>query len=133
KQSTDIQIPGRNLDLHVTRTYTSTDTVGGSLGPGWTWNYVAELHEDHTCNCVNVRTPDGSSQLFHTTDWQTFTPEKGYHTKLTALARQVSGTTNYVLEYEFTDKSGTRFHFSTWSVPPPDADPVKCPPLYKLD
>ncbi len=92
KQATDINIPGRNLDLHVTRTYTSADpSTVGPLGPGWTWNYAASLQESRACNCVNVRTADGTSQLFHTTDnWQTFTPEKGYHTRLNAVSRVVS-------------------------------------------
>ena len=107
----DLRISGRNLDLHVTRSYASGAT-GGALGFGWSWNYASGLYENRECRCVSVATADGTSQLFHTADWQTFTPEKGYHTKLTALAFSGSGATRRVLTYEFKDKSGTIHRFS---------------------
>src|SRR5262249_51067236 len=72
------------------------------MGAGWSWNYGSTITASD-CGLVNVSTPDGSGQVFRTTDGgQTFTPQRGYHTRLNRLS---DGS------YEFIEKSGNRYYF----------------------
>jgi RHS repeat-associated protein len=131
RQAVDLRIPGRNLDLHVTRSYSSNATdPSSSFGTGWTWNYAAGLVERRGCNCVYVTTPDGTSVRFLTLDWHTFTAEKGYHSRLVPTNTLSTG---YIREYDFIDKSGTRYHFKDVSNNPDTTDPAKCPPKFRLE
>jgi hypothetical protein len=103
QQSGDLAVPGRHLGLDVTRTYSSAGVSSeGVMGAGWAFNYASNLTPGD-CGLVNVSTADGSSQVFRTTDGgTTFTPQKGYHTRLVKLP---DGS------YDFVDKAGTRHHF----------------------
>jgi hypothetical protein len=103
QQSGDLAVPGRHLGLDVTRTYSSAGgSSEGVMGAGWAFNYASSLVVGD-CGLVNVSTADGSSQVFRTIDGgNTFTPQKGYHTRLAKLA---DGS------YDFVDKAGTRHHF----------------------
>src|SRR5204863_578131 len=103
QQATDLKLAGRHLGLEVTRTYSSSgNSAQGALGAGWAWNYASSLGEAE-CGLVHVSTADGSSQVFRSTDnGQTFTPQPGYHTRLT---KNPDGS------YDFFDKSHTRHHF----------------------
>ena len=109
QQSTDFKVPGRHLGLEVTRTYSSAGwSSQGPLGGGWSLNYAAGLFVDGGCGLATVVTPDGGSQVFQSDNGLlSFTPQKGYHTR---LERQ--GTV-----YRFTDKAGNVHHFES-----PDAD-----------
>src|SRR6185503_14919558 len=72
------------------------------VGAGWAMNYTSVLVQGG-CGLVTVTTADGSSQVFRTTDdGHTFTPQKGYHTRLVR---------NADLSYDFIDKAGQRHHF----------------------
>jgi hypothetical protein len=71
------------------------------MGAGWSFNYESQLTPT-SCGLWVVQTADGSSQSFRTTDeGQTFSPQKGYHTK---LLRSGDG-------WDFIDKSGTKHRF----------------------
>jgi RHS repeat-associated protein len=109
QQSTDLKVPGRHLGLELTRTYSSAGwSSDGPLGGGWSLNYAGRLFEDGSCGLVTVVTPDGGSQVFQSDDGLvTFTPQKGYHTRLERDGRT----------YRFIDKAGNVHHFES-----PDAD-----------
>ena len=109
QQSTDFKVPGRHLGLEVTRTYSSAGwSSQGPLGGGWSLNYGAGLFVDGGCGLATVVTPDGGSQVFQSNDGLvSFTPQKGYHTRL-----ERDGSV-----YRFTDKAGNVHHFES-----PDAD-----------
>ena len=109
QQSTDFKVPGRHLGLEVTRTYSSAGwSSAGPLGGGWSFGYAAGLFLDGECGLASVVTADGTSQVFSSTDGlQTFTPQKGYHAKLSR-----SGTA-----FVFTDKAGNEHHYES-----PDSD-----------
>jgi hypothetical protein len=109
QQSTDLKVPGRHLGLEVTRTYSSEGfSSAGPLGGGWSFNYAAGLFVDGGCGLAAVVTADGSSQVFQSNDGLvSFTPQKGYHTK---LEREGS-------VYRFTDKAGNVHHYES-----PDSD-----------
>ena len=109
QQSTDFKVPGRHLGLEVTRTYSSAGwSSAGPLGGGWSLNYGAGLFLDGGCGLATVVTADGSSQVFQSDNGlMSFTPQKGYHTRLTR-----SGTA-----FVFTDKAGNQHHYES-----PDAD-----------
>ncbi|MGE0454278.1 MAG: RHS repeat-associated core domain-containing protein [Vicinamibacteria bacterium] len=101
RQATDVKLPGRHLGLEITRTYSSAGRgEGGVIGAGWSWNYDSWLSKGE-CGLYTVSTADGSSQTFRSSDGQTFTPQKGYHTR---LERDGPGLL-------FTDKSGTKHRF----------------------
>ena len=97
RQSTDLKVPGRHLGLEVTRSYSSAAKgAEGLMGAGWSFNYESQLTPT-ACGVWVVQTADGSSQSFRTTDGGlTFTPQKGYHTR---LVRSGDG-------WDFIDKSG---------------------------
>lgn len=105
-QATDLQVPGRHLGLELTRTYSSAGSSReGLVGAGWSFGYHSRLYEDTTCGLATVVTADGSSQVFQSNDsLQTFTPQKGYHTRL-----EREGIDAYV----FIDKAGNRHRFDT--------------------
>jgi RHS repeat-associated protein len=105
QQSTDLKVPGRHLGLELTRTYSSAGSNDeGPLGGGWSLNYAGRLFEDGRCGLVSVVTPDGGSQVFHSSDGlTTFTPQKGYHTRLEREGRV----------YRFVDKAGNVHHFES--------------------
>ena len=109
QQSTDLKVPGRHLGLELTRTYSSAGwSSDGPLGGGWSLNYAGRLFEDGNCGLVTVVTPDGGSQVFQSDNGLvTFTPQKGYHTRLERDGRT----------YRFIDKAGNVHHFES-----PDAD-----------
>ena len=109
QQSTDFKVPGRHLGLELTRTYSSAGWGSqGPLGGGWSLNLDSRLYEEPTCGLVTVVTADGSSQVFRSTDGLlSFTPQKGYHTRL-----EHDGTI-----YRFTDKAGNVHRFEQ---PAPD-------------
>jgi YD repeat-containing protein len=69
------------------------------------------LFEDGSCGLVALVTPDGGSQVFQ---WDnglvSFTPQKGYHTRL-----ERDGCV-----YRFVDKSGNVHHFES---PDPEGRP----------
>jgi YD repeat-containing protein len=104
RQSTDVKIQGRHLGLEVTRTYSSaSQSEDDVMGAGWNWNYASAV-TPMSCGLVNVGTAEGISQVFRTTDGgATFTPQKGYHTKLEKLTPGEG--------YRFTDKHGLRHYF----------------------
>ena len=104
RQATDLKIQGRHLGLEVTRTYSSASKgEDGTLGAGWGWNYSSGLWPTG-CGLYSVSTADGSSQVFRTIDGgQTFTPQRGYHTKLVKLPKDDG--------FEFTDKAGVKHYF----------------------
>jgi RHS repeat-associated protein len=103
RSSTDLALPGRHLGLEVSRTYSSFgSSSAGPMGAGWSWTYGAGLFVSD-CGLVNVVTPSGESQVFRTTDNHvTYTPQKGYHTRLVR---------NNDLSYDYFDKTGVRHHF----------------------
>ena len=105
QQSADLKVPGRHLGLEVTRTYSSAGwSSQGPLGGGWSLNYGAGLFVDGDCGLANVVTPDGGSQVFQSNDGlMTFTPQKGYHTRLDRDGNV----------YRFTDKAGNVHHFES--------------------
>ena len=105
QQSTDFKVPGRHLGLELTRTYSSAGwSSQGPLGGGWSLNYASRLYEDGDCGLVTVVTADGSSQVFRSTDGLlSFTPQKGYHTRL-----EHDGTI-----YRFIDKAGNVHRFES--------------------
>ena len=109
QQSTDFKLPGRHFGLELTRTYSSAgSSSAGPLGGGWSLNYTSRLFTDGGCGLVTVVTADGSSQVFRSTDGLvSFTPQKGYHTRL-----ERDGSV-----YSFIDKAGNVHHFES-----PDAD-----------
>ncbi|MGD8895882.1 MAG: transglutaminase domain-containing protein, partial [Acidobacteriota bacterium] len=107
-QATDLQVPGRHLGLEMTRTYSSAGSSSeGPLGGGWSFGYASRLFEDGQCGLATVVTADGSSQVFQTSDFVDFTPQKGYHTR---LDRESPNT------YVFTDKAGNVHHFDRPSL-----------------
>ena len=112
QQSTDLKVPGRHLGLELTRTYSSAGwSSDGPLGGGWSLNYAGRLFEDGNCGLVTVVTPDGGSQVFQSDNGLvTFTPQKGYHTRLERDGRT----------YRFIDKAGNVHHFES---PDPDGRP----------
>jgi RHS repeat-associated protein len=103
---TDIKMRGRNIGLEVTRTYSSTSKKRhGLLGGNWEWNLASRVIPS-TC-ATTVITMDGSSQQFQSSDGgRTFTPQKGYHTKLELKDGK----------YIFTDKAGVEHHFKTFAT-----------------
>jgi YD repeat-containing protein len=105
QQSTDLKVPGRHLGLEITRTYSSSgSSSAGPLGGGWALNYASGLFEDGECGLVTVVTPDGGSQVFQSDNGLlTFTPQKGYHTRL-----ERDGSV-----YNFIDKAGNVHHFES--------------------
>jgi RHS repeat-associated protein len=105
QQSTDLKVPGRHLGLEVTRTYSSAGwSSQGPLGGGWSLNYGSGLFVDGGCGLATVVTPDGGSQVFRSTNGLvSFTPQKGYHTRL-----EREGNV-----YLFTDKAGNVHHFES--------------------
>ena len=105
QQSADFKVPGRHLGLEVTRTYSSAGwSSQGPLGGGWSLNYAAGLFVDGGCGLATVVTPDGGSQVFQSDDGlMSFTPQKGYHTRL-----EHDGNV-----YRFTDKAGNVHHFES--------------------
>ena len=103
QQSTDFKVPGRHLGLELTRTYSSAGWGSqGPLGGGWSLSLDSRLYEEPTCGLVTVVTADGSSQVFRSTNGLlSFTPQKGYHTRL-----EHDGTI-----YRFIDKAGNVHRF----------------------
>jgi RHS repeat-associated protein len=69
-QVTDLQLPGIGVPFAWTRSYTSSDTTSGRLGPGWTDSYAASLaiqpngdvilHGDEGQQVYYTLQPDGS-------------------------------------------------------------------------
>src|SRR5205823_14240859 len=61
QQATDIKVPGRNLGLEVSRTYSSasksTDDV---MGAGWAFNGESRLLLNSGCQSATVIPADGS-------------------------------------------------------------------------
>ena len=86
RQATDVRVEGRHLGLEVTRTYSSAARAeDGVMGAGWAWNYDSAVTPSG-CGLYNVSTADGSGQVFRSTDGgHTFTPQRGYHSKLNRL------------------------------------------------
>ena len=103
QQATDFKVPGRHLGLELTRTYSSAGWGSqGPLGGGWSLSLDSRLYEEPTCGLVTVVTADGSSQVFRSTNGLlSFTPQKGYHTRL-----EHDGTI-----YRFIDKAGNVHRF----------------------
>ncbi len=102
RQATDIKVPGRNLGLELTRTYSSASKSADDLaGAGWSVNDASRLFLNSTCHTATVVPADGSSQVFSEIAGE-YRPQKGYHSQLRA-----DGAGGYV----FTDKSGTEHSF----------------------
>lgn len=103
RQSTDLELQGRHLELSVVRTYSSSGlALSGSMGVRWAFNYEARLTPFEGCGLYAVTTADGSTQAFRALGGG-FVPQRGYHTRLQRLP---DGS------FEFTDKSATRHHFA---------------------
>ncbi len=104
QQSTDIKIPGRHLELELTRTYSSASRrMRGLAGAGWTASLLGGLFARPTCGLYAVVTADGSAQTFQSTDGRHFTRHRGYHT---SLARDPDGV------FVFQDKAGLRYRYA---------------------
>ena len=108
QQSTDFKVPGRHLGLEVDPHLLERrlEQPGAARG-----RLVAQLRRaasscDGGCGLATVVTPDGGGQVFQSSDGLvTFTPQKGYHTRLDR-----DGTTSTA--------SPTRPATSTTSSPP---------------
>ena len=100
--ATDIKIPGRHVGLEVTRTYSSAARgMKGAAGAGWSFNYASRLIPHEDCGLYVVIASDGSSQVFRG-GGETFTPQRGYHTR---LRRNSDGSFDFIL------KGGMKYHF----------------------
>jgi YD repeat-containing protein len=109
-QSTDIKLEGRHLALELSRTYSSAGPFARSpLGAGWSHSYDMQLAAVPACGLWVVRTADGGSQAFRSEDdGRTFSPQRGYHTR---LLRAEGGA------FEFVDKAGNRHRFRETAWP----------------
>src|SRR5262249_40120772 len=102
QQATDIKVPGRNLGLEVSRTYSSASkSTDDAMGAGWAFNGESRLLLNSGCQTATVIPADGSAQVF-TKVGNAFQPQKVYHSQLRA---DPSGG------YVFTDKPGTEHYF----------------------
>ncbi len=67
QQATDIKIPGRNLGLEVSRTYSSASkSTDDAMGAGWAFNGESRLLLNSGCQTATVIPADGSAQVFTT-------------------------------------------------------------------
>ena len=109
----DLQIPTRGFPLSIKRTYSSSRTVDGLLGRGWTSNLVSRLHysvylyqaPSTYLKQATILMPDGASYKFtENPDGVTYTPSSGNHD---VLIKNGDGT--FDLTPEFTR---SKYHFS---------------------
>ncbi|WP_017973817.1 DUF6531 domain-containing protein [Actinopolyspora halophila] len=61
---TDLTLPGFGETFAAERTYVSSDTRGGALGPGWNWSYDMRLSPLPNEPRVILRAEDGSEATF---------------------------------------------------------------------
>ena len=100
---TDVAIAGRGQAPTFTRSYNSTDTRLGPLGPGWTHSYYARLREpgDGSGDLLFVR-PDGNTDRFTRNNDETFSPSPATYATLVR---------NADLSYTVTEQSQLRWTF----------------------
>ncbi len=102
--ATDLRLAGPGVPFHWTRSYNSTDTTVGGLGPGWTHPFAAKLTVDPSTGDVDYRA--GSGQQTHFTKISTTSKyrAKGFDGTLTKLG---DGS------YQMTTRDRRTFLFDT--------------------
>lgn len=97
---TDLSLASTGVPFEWTRTYTSSDTVSGRLGPAWTDTYQASLEVQANGDMV-AKGDEGQRLLFTAEGGGTFAAAPGGHATLTAVAGGHELTTNDQLVYRF--------------------------------
>lgn len=97
----DLAIPGRLLDLSLTRSYTSADPSVGPLGAGWTHSFNSSVLENGAL--VEVRRGDGRRDAFTRGPDGTYAPPPNVFDVLTKNADS---------SFTLTLKDQTRFEFA---------------------
>lgn len=82
---TDARLAGRGISFAFTRSYSSTDTQDGRLGPGWTFPYQAAVSV-YLNGDVAVRAEDGQQGTFVRQPDGSFAAPPGVTSTLTAAA-----------------------------------------------
>lgn len=98
----DLSIPGRLLDLSLSRSYNSADLASGPLGPGWTHSFNWSLVENGAL--VELRRGDGRRDQFARNPDTTYSSSPNVFDVLTK-----NGDSTFTL----TLKNQTQYEFST--------------------
>jgi hypothetical protein len=108
---TDFELPGRNFQLKMTRTYSSSARRwDGLLGANWDWPYegrIEKIGRENDRTFYVVRTISGTTQEFEETSDCVFVKPKGYHTDLKCVA----ATEHEEAKLVFTDFQKTEHTF----------------------
>ncbi|MCS1351879.1 DNRLRE domain-containing protein [Mechercharimyces sp. CAU 1602] len=99
----DLELPGRELDMEVIRTYNSHASKVGIFGRGWSFNYEMSLQADEKGNAL-LNDMDGGKHYFQQKDDGSYARPLGVHLKLEGS--QKDGWT-------LTDKDQTIYSFSS--------------------
>ncbi|MFC7441143.1 DNRLRE domain-containing protein [Laceyella putida] len=100
---TDLELPGREPEMSIERTYNSRSKATGPFGKGWTFNYGMRVEEDSKGNIV-VHDMDGGNHYFQKQVDGTYSAPLGV--KLTLKGSKATGWT-------ITDKDQTVYTFDT--------------------
>ena len=80
----DLDLPGRGIELDLTRCYNSNDTRNGVFGPGWSFSY-SQLATATAAGDVNVRSEDGSVVQYKRQTDGSFVAPTGFRSTLEAI------------------------------------------------
>ncbi len=99
--TTDLRLPGIGVPFRWARTYTSSDTISGRLGPGWTDSYATSLLIQGNGDVI-LRGDEGQ-RIYYTKQGSTFVGAAG---ALSTLASIAGG-------YELTRRDQVVYRFDT--------------------
>lgn len=103
--SSDITIPGRNLNFEFIRTYNSLDKASGPLGWGWTHSYNIYLEENPLTGIVTIKDEQSKAFLFADKHDGSYLPQRGEFSTLTKINTKTNKN------YTWTKKDGKQYIF----------------------